>query len=595
MDQNPPPINQKLGDELLQLIARQASRVPLPVLCTMAILAWLASDKTSPWVWGSWLGLATCLLLIRWQVLSKLPELHHLSINYRLNMASVLAGLNGLVHGASVIFFPDFSELERALQLLMLSTLCAGTVATTAGYRTVFISYTLPTLLPVCLMWIANSTGGSHLIVYSVVALTFVYGYVLLTLGDDAFRMFKESFEIRNQQMTLNRKLKNALAEAEAANRSKTRFLASASHDLRQPIHTLSLFGAALDMQPLNERSREITQHMNTALQALASELDSLLDISKLDANVVTVEPVPVNLGVLLQRLSSEAIPSTADKDLELKFNCSKEIWVETDEVLLERILRNLITNAVNYTTSGHISIKADYVEQQAVVEIEDTGCGISKEEQQHIFEEFYQVSNPERDRARGLGLGLAIVYRLVKLLDIKLELKSDVGFGSCFNLSIPKANLAPQLKPKAIEPAHSWDSLTVLVVDDVAAVGLGMKTLLESLGCTVLVTDSTETAIAAAQETTPNIVLADFRLRNNDTGIKTINTLRSFLPDLPAILISGDTAPTRLQEAKAAELELLHKPVMVEALKQSIANACDLNEDVDHDSKQDPPKRSIL
>lgn len=595
MDSSTPLSTKTLDEELLQLVSQPVTRVPLPIAASMVVIALFAVGSVEPWIWISWLALAISLLLIRWQILSKLPDLGHLSTRYRLNMANLLGALNGFSHGASVIFFPEFSDLERALQTMILCTLCAGAMATTAGYRPMFLAYALPALLPISVMWALIPSEESPWISYSATALILAYVYVLLTLAGDTYKMIENSFELRLRQFKLNHKLKGALEEAEAANRSKTRFLASASHDLRQPIHTLSLFGAALDMQPLDERSREISQHMNTALQALASELDSLLDISKLDANVVEVTPVPVNLKLLLRRLGNEIEPLISDKQLSFSLDCNNEIWIETDEVLIERVLRNLINNAVHYTTSGEIKVSVSFADGLAHLEVQDTGCGISSEEQAHIFEEFYQVSNPERDRAKGLGLGLAIVQRLVKLLDIKLQLTSELGLGSCFMLDIPKANITTPAKTQIINKAHSWRKLIVLVIDDVAAVGLGMKALLESLGCQVLVADSTETAVEAAKKTSPNIVLADFRLRDNDTGIRSINALRAFLPGLPALLISGDTAPSRLQEAQAAEIELLHKPVMVDALKQAIAYACDLNEDVDFDPHTELETRALL
>lgn len=564
-----------LEEELLAFLARQARRIPIPVFLAALMIAALSWQYVPKWILAGWLGLVAVMLIVRWHVLGRLSELHALSPARRLNIAILLSAANGLTHGLSLAFFPFLPEFERALQSMLVIAFCAGSVATTAGYMPVLLAYLLPTLTPLSVLWaISPGVAEKGWIENSTAALAAVLGVILVGLGRDAFRLFRDSFEIRLQQAQLNRQLASALEQAEAANRAKTRFLASASHDLRQPIHTLALFGAALSMRPLDDVSRNIVQHINTALEVLTTQLDALLDISKLDAGVVRASPVPVDLWSFLSRLKQEFEPAARGKGLEFTLGCPEDALVLTDPALFERIVRNLLDNAVKYTDHGRVSLHAARESNGYALVVSDTGRGIREEDQPRIFEEFYQVDNPERDRTKGLGLGLAIVKRLAGLLNIRMEMASSLGKGTRFELALPEARRS-EFRVVQSEPAHERAlGAHVLVVDDEAAIRLGMKTLLEGMGCRATLADGTEHAITAAKSARPDLVLADFRLRGSDNGIAAVRAIRVLYPDVPAILVSGDIAADRLREAEEAGIALLHKPVPIEMLKRAIAEA---------------------
>jgi signal transduction histidine kinase len=224
---------------------------------------------------------------------------------------------------------------------------------------------------------------------------------------------------------------RSALDSAEAASRAKTRFLASASHDLRQPIQTISLFAAALALRPLDERSRAIASNMNEAVRDLSVELDALLDVSKLDAGLVQSQPVRLQLRSFLKRVRAIFAVPAREKRIGLTTDCADDLWICTDRNLLERIVRNLVENAVKYTDAGHVRIVASQDKSAVSLFVEDSGCGIDSAELPRIFEEFYQIQNPERDRRRGLGLGLAIVRRLTTMLQIPMRFTSAIGVGT--------------------------------------------------------------------------------------------------------------------------------------------------------------------
>jgi signal transduction histidine kinase len=564
-----------LEEELLRMLARQARRIPFYVFLAVLMIAALAADRVSPWLIGGWVVLVAVVLVTRYYVLGRLPALSGIPAVHRLRIAIALSALNGITHGLALGFFPFLPEFERALQSMVMIAMCAGAVVTTAGHMPVLLAYLVPMLLPLSVLWaISPGVADKGWVEATTAVLLALFGVLLFALGRDAFRLFRDSFEIRLQQAALNRQLEAALEQAEAANRAKTRFLASASHDLRQPIHTLSLFGAALSMRPLDELSCDIVRHINTALQVLTTQLDALLDISKLDAGVVRVNPGPVRLHAFLERMHDEFMPAARAKGLALSLECPPEARAQTDPMLLERIVRNLVDNAIKYTAHGQVVLRVAPEPPGLSLAIADTGRGIGESEQARVFEEFYQVDNPERDRTKGLGLGLAIVRRLADLLEIRIEMSSAPGEGTCFKLWLPEAGHAERAPEPATEEQAPAVAAHVLVVDDEAGIRLGMKTLLEAMGCRATLADGTEHALVAARAARPDVVLADFRLRGADNGIAAVRAIRTLYPGVPAILVSGDIAADRLREAEEAGIALLHKPVPVETLKRAIAEA---------------------
>jgi signal transduction histidine kinase/ActR/RegA family two-component response regulator len=570
-------VSPELAGELIELFAREARRVPVPVFLSsllLALVAWNQLGGALPWVW---LAAVAVVLTLRWKVLGGLPAAA-MDLPRKLRIAVLMSGVNGLVQGTSIGFGIALDTPERAVLSILLLTLCAGSVATTGGYRPVFVAFVGPMLLALVAMWTIGAAGVSNAwIEYFIAGLVVVFGMLMLQLAQDTFRLLKASFDIRREQVVLNQQLRSALEEAEAANRAKTRFLASASHDLRQPMHTLSLFGAALMMRPLDEATRPIVNHMNTALQALSAQIDALLDVSKLDAGVVPVNPSTFSLPAFLEHLHAEYAEVARAKQLAFGTECPPQASCETDEVLLARIVRNLVENAIKYTASGEVAVRVSAAgPEHWEISVEDTGIGIPLAEHQRVFEEFYQLHNPERDRSRGLGLGLSIVRRLAQLLGITIGMHSSPGFGTRFDLKVPRGGRAGTADPGVGHPfdaMRAGDSLAgtrVLVLDDEEAVRKGMETLLQAYGCEVRLAGCIAEALEQCHSMRPDIALVDLRLRGEENGIRAIEQLRS-IAWMPAILISGDTAPDRIKDAHDAGIPLLHKPVAPKTLYESI------------------------
>jgi signal transduction histidine kinase/ActR/RegA family two-component response regulator len=554
--------------ELLQLLARQGRRMPYPVGLSAVVIAAMAAPRLPLWVTVGWVALVFAVLALRWVLLGRLPAMQQLPVDKRLQWAVGLSLLNGLVFTLSLAFAPYMSDYQRMVQTLLLLGLCAGAVASTAGNAPVFRAFLVPLTLANSLAWLVGGTHGLGWEDWALSLLILGFGLILAGLARDTYRVFVESVLIRQQQVKSNQQLRLALSQGEQAMLAKTRFLASASHDLRQPMHTLSLFGAALEMRQLDKSAAEIAANMNLALRSLSSQMDALLDISKLDAQVVPVHNQAIALSPWLTRLHQEFLPMAQRKHLRLTLLCQPAAWVESDPVLLERVVRNLLDNAIKYTQAGEVVIEVTEGDEVWIIEVRDTGAGIAEHEQARVFDEFYQIGNPERDRNKGLGLGLSIVSRLVDLLDLHLELKSVQGLGSSFKLSIAATEAGSAVSAQSSSmPELSLPPLRVLVIDDEEPVRLAMQALLSAHGCEVVGASGTREGLLKSMAARPDIALVDFRLRAGEDGISAVRSLRSAVPGLPAVLISGDTAPERLRDALAAGLILLHKPVSQEQL----------------------------
>ncbi len=367
---------------------------------------------------------------------------------------------------------------------------------------------------------------------------------------------------------------------AERANLAKSKFLAAASHDLRQPIHAQGLFLEVLAGTPLTQYQSEVLASARSASAASAQMLDTLLDFSRIEAGVVKPHTQTFALQTLFHNIENDLAPLADAKALAYRTRETGAL-VDSDPALVELILRNLMSNAIRYTERGGVLIGARRRGAALVVEVRDTGIGIALEHQQEVFREFHQLGNSERDRRKGLGLGLAIAQGLANALGHALTLSSTPGRGSVFRLSLPASRAAaapaavPPAAPPAVPPAGlvaaalapavpDLHGVRVLVLDDDESVRTGMAHLLHSWGCVCDTAGSISEALALAQTCRPALLITDYRLREQHTGAQAIAALRAQSgTHLPALMITGDTAPERLREALAAGVPLLHKPVL--------------------------------
>ena len=352
---------------------------------------------------------------------------------------------------------------------------------------------------------------------------------------------------------------KDALDEA---NRAKTRFLAAASHDLRQPMQAITLLVESLQDRSREPEIRAMVESIRSSVTTMAALLNAILDISKFDSGTVRPEREHFVVGPVLDRLRHAYAPASANKGIELRVVPSSAV-LETDPILVYRILSNLTDNALRYTTSGRVLVGCRRRKGGVSIEVWDTGPGIPEDKQREIFREFVQLANPERDRHQGLGLGLAIVERTAALLGHTLDVRSRMGKGSVFSLDVGYGDPA-RVRELASAEAAPLDGCSVLVVEDEPQVRAAMKTLLEGWGCLVQVAASGEEARAqlARLGGAPDVAIADMRLPGDEDGIAVLDFIRARYPATGGVLVSGDIAPEVLRRAQDSGYTLLHKPV---------------------------------
>jgi signal transduction histidine kinase/CheY-like chemotaxis protein len=374
--------------------------------------------------------------------------------------------------------------------------------------------------------------------------------------------------EYENQQLVAH--LQAEKERAERANEVKTRFLAAASHDLRQPLNAIGLFVDALDARISFPEVRRIMDNLQASTQSLKGLLNAMLDISRLDAGALRADIVDFRLQPLLDELEHEFGPQAQNKGLSLRIRPC-DAWVRSDPIMLGRVLRNLLSNAIRYSSSGGVLLGCRRRGEGIRIDVCDTGAGIPTSELEHVFEEFYQLENPERDRDKGLGLGLAIVRRLTSLLNHELNVRSRIGRGSVFSVTIARARTVAQPLSSAPEYHEDMAGTLIVVIDDDAPIRTGMDEVLRSWGCKTILADSADSALQqiADEPRMPDLIIADYRLREGKTGVQGIERISTRVGRrIPAIIVTGDIAPERVAEAKLAGYRLLHKPVSAASLR---------------------------
>jgi signal transduction histidine kinase/CheY-like chemotaxis protein len=482
------------------------------------------------------------------------------SRRFTMGVAFASFGLGGF---SWLLLSPDHFDMQL-LVMLYICAVASGAITAFGVLRPAIFFSMLPMLMfPTA--WMIAQGDWVHWVLAAI-----ILGW-LAAIAAQARRysaQFEESVRLRFENEDLIARLRHEKSIAEDASNAKSRFLAAASHDLRQPVHALTLFVAALRPRVTDEEGARMLDHIDTSVQAMGGLFNGLLDISRLDAGVVEVNTETFAIQPLLERICRDHAAEASAKGIELTLQHS-DATVLSDPLLVERIVRNIVANAIACTRAGGVRVRCRRRGQSLVVQIWDTGPGIARSERARIFQEFYQVGNPERDRSRGVGLGLAIVRRLTALLGHPLRLRTRVGRGSMFALQLPysDAPLSAVRRPLlGIGAGASPQPALVLVVDDEVPIQLAMKNLLEGWGYRAVIAGSCDELLEklASCRDRPDLIVCDYRLRAHENGIRVIERLRSEYNDdeIPGMLITGDTAPDRLREAQESGLLLLHKPV---------------------------------
>ncbi|MDX8387784.1 MAG: hybrid sensor histidine kinase/response regulator [Ghiorsea sp.] len=514
------------------------------------------------WVW---VALVASIAISQWFYIRSFFKtsngLHSVHAAQRL---SVFSFLLAMAIGNSIWAFLDIQNSEQVFFVsILLIGPTFGSIIFAASYFPIHVVWSVPLVTPIVMLLIGSGNAEQNILGYLIGLATIPSS---LMLGWIMSQEYMKSLGFRFEKDTLLSSLQLQKDAADKANKDKTHFLAAASHDLRQPHQALGLFVEALDHMETNPQKKEILSKTKQAFQAMSGLLNQLLDISKLDTNTTKVSIQAIKLQPLLHQVVMEHMGEAEQKNIELRLRPTQAV-VLADAAMLVRILSNLLTNAIRYTKKGGVFVSVRNRKESFRLDVWDTGCGMPKESIHYVFQEFTQLNNAERDREKGLGLGLAIVQRLAHLMRTEISVISEQGKGSRFSIALPYANEADIIGNATQRAADdlSIQGLRIVIVDDDKIVLDSLKTLLEVWGCETWVFLTQDDCVAHLQHTglCPDAIISDFRLRDQKSGVAVVDAVRTACGKvIPALIITGDTAPEHIKETQNSGLPLLHKPV---------------------------------
>ena len=503
----------------------------------------------------------------------------------RLWQLGVLA--SGALWGAAAwLFWPWGDGLHQLALVLVAYTFCVASVTILAPHFPLFVVFVLSIFVPaIARVALQGSPLGLKVAAMMVVAM----GMTLL-LG----RTYRDSFEramalkLRTEALAVQLGKEKAVAdaarlEAEIANRAKTQFFTAASHDLRQPLHAMGLFAEALRAKSHDPEVAKLVNSINESVDALEGLFSELLDITRIDSGGVEVNPEHFEMGEIFRKIRLHFEPAAFEKGLGLNIRGGRHVAL-ADPLLVERIVRNLVSNAIRYTTDGTVLVSCRKRGGGLLVQVWDTGPGIREEERQRVFEEFYQVPGQQAvaaEQKKGLGLGLAIVKRLAALMAAPVRLASTPSRGSVFTLELPlgkaprvEARMLPGKGPVGI----TLDGRLIVIVEDEPAVREGLQVLLAGWGAGIVSLESMAAvrvwaAASDPEVVRPSLIIADYRLEHGETGVFAIRAIRErFGQEVPAIVVTGSSMTGHDKEALEQNFHLLIKPVLPNKLRAMIA-----------------------
>ena len=561
----------RIAREHLRLARRQIGRIPLPYLLIDVFLCWLLVrlDLALPAL--AWFAALVVVQTWRWRYARQhAADVQVDPAQVLQRLAAFLLALGVLRAAIVPLLFMQPLQYEHFMFTLVYLGMIAGASASVGGEPRPFLLYSLLTGGSLAMGYGLQGTAESIWAGVLILCLIAVLGAHL----SDQAKGLAQFVQLAIDNERLAESLRRARDAAEAASLSKTRFFAAASHDLRQPLHALSINATTLELLATRQGDpliKELSHSINRALGQSNGLLDSLLEISKLDAQAIKPHLQAVDLTRMLTSAHDEFAALAAYNGLALRLDLPPQPLVATtDPLLLRRILSNLVGNALKFTTCGSVTLRAGVVAgarpPRVAIAVIDTGPGIAEAEQARVFEEFYQIDNAGRDRNLGLGLGLSIVQRTASLLGAGLRLNSRPGQGTLVELDLPADTVSPPtaddiVMPLAVE-AGMLQGLKVMLVDDEVEIRRSLQGLLLQLGCELRCAAGQAQAVAHLDEGfVPQVLLVDHRLRG-ERGTEVIASLRARLGPVAAVLVTGDTEPALIQAARAAGHQVVHKPV---------------------------------
>jgi signal transduction histidine kinase/ActR/RegA family two-component response regulator len=552
-----------------QLLHSLISVVPVVTLLSSAgavIMAVGYASVLSVPRWAPWLALflmvSGCrIILSRSQLRSATTP-----INLRRRLISVcgLSSLHGALWGSASLLLVTPQHVEpEALLHITLGAVAMGAAVHLAAFYPALVAFVVLSLLPLIArdVWLAQGAGRGS---YGLLAvMTAFIGMFALLIGRRQYASVQEL--VRQRRETI------------AANQTKARFLAAASHDLRQPMQAMALLAQTLGSHSSDTEVQRVSGQLLDGVAQMGLIVDELMTMSHIDAGQQHVQLRALPLSPLLQGLVALHEPQARAKGLQLQLESPPDLWVCSDEHHLRRVLDNLLTNAVRYTDYGEIVLRAQPEGTALSIQVQDSGIGIAAEELPRVFEEFYQVGNPGRAARHGHGLGLAIVRRLSDLLGLDLRVKSTLGQGSCFSLTLPLIAATESTVPAAaVSTRGIVHGHRVLCIEDDPLQALALRQLLRQWGCDVRVAASQRAAFAELDSGfKPQALISDLRLADGEDGCRTVWALRERTGEvLPALIVTGDVGSDAARHAASTGLPLMAKPVKPAKLRAFVQHA---------------------
>ena len=522
----------------------------------------------------------------------------------RSNIGTLLAGVFWGFTGWA--FYVEGIGLQQTGLIIIVYTFCVVGIPVLSIQPRIYLAFAALSFLPMVVRIASVGDSYSYQLageLVLIISFTTILARTYRQTLQRAIDLKVQADELLVQLRIEKEAAEAARQEAEVANRAKTQFFTAASHDLRQPLHAMGLFAEALRQRvrepagppqgrtPEGEARRvnndaevaQLVNSINESVDALEGLFSELLDITRIDNGGVEVHEQHFAVGDILRKLRLNFEPGAFEKGLSLRLRSGERV-VFADPLLVERILRNLVSNAIRYTNDGSVLVSCRQRGDRVVLQVWDTGIGIREAERARIFEEFYQVPNTgvvSPEQRKGLGLGLAIVKRLADLMHAPLSVRSQVGRGTVFTLELPvgKAPRAPvQAVPGKGPLGITLEGRLVVIVEDEPAVRGGLEVLIKGWGASIASFDSVAASAAWAQASDPAIVkpdllIVDYRLEDGLTGVDAIKALRArFGAAVPAILVTGSTMTGHEMDAQTHNFHLLIKPVVPNKLRAMIA-----------------------
>ena len=495
---------------------------------------------------------------------------------------------SGALWGATAwIFYPRGDAIQQVGLIVLVYTFCVAAVPVLSTQPRVYLAFASLCFAPMAVRIASEGTAYAYQlagILLLILSLTTVLARNYRQALQRVIELKLHADELLVQLRIEKKAADEARREAEIANRAKTQFFTAASHDLRQPLHAMGLFAEALRDKAHNDEVAQLVNSINASVDALEELFSELLDITRIDSGGIAVNPQHFEIGDIFRKLKLHFEPTAFEKGLALHMRGAKHT-VHADPVIVERILRNLVSNAIRYTQDGSVLVSCRRRGDRLLLQVWDTGPGISEDEQVRIFEEFYQVPGSQAasdvPQRKGLGLGLAIVKRLAGLIGAPLTMRSQLSRGTVFTVEVPPGMARPATAPAMSTKGPIGLTLhgrTIVVVEDEPAVKAGLEALLRGWGATLLSFDSYAACAQwagrdeAAQQR-PDLLIVDYRLEQGHNGVDAITALRQrFGESVPAIVVTGSTMTGHDREAQEKNFHLLIKPVVPNKLRAMIA-----------------------